>query len=171
VVALHSTYDDVSITKTIQVLQEVTTEVNGCEEYLCYTRESLEPFGTNLPLVHNSIQVPIRFLGPHDSEYEFATLVDTDASGTFCNAKTVQCLNFTPQGSCVLVKNGDGSSQYSLDSISPRIAIGTHFKEKTLGQVIQLERFDMIIGIDMFRRFKTEIRHDPFRIKSHHGSL
>ncbi len=122
-------------------------------------------------LVHNLIQVPIRFLGPHDSEYEFVPLVDTDDSGTFYNAKTVQCLNFTPQGSCVLVKNGDGSSQYSLGSISPRIVIGTHFKEKMVGQLIQLERFDMIIGIDLFRRFKMEIRHDPFRIKSHHGSL
>jgi hypothetical protein len=59
------------------VLQEATTEVNDCEEYLCYTRESLEPFGANLPLVHNLIQVPIRFLGPHDSEYEFTVLVDT----------------------------------------------------------------------------------------------
>jgi hypothetical protein len=107
----------VSITKSIQVLQETTTEVNDCEEYLCYTRESLEPFGANLPLVHNLIQVPIRFLGPHDSEYEFVALVDTGASGTFYNDKTVQCLNFTPQGSCVLVKNGDGSSQYSLGSI------------------------------------------------------
>ena len=67
--------------------------------------------------MHNLIQVPIRFLGPHDSEYEFVALVDTGASGTFYNGKTVQCLNFTPQGSCVLVKNGDGSSQYSLGSI------------------------------------------------------
>ncbi len=67
-------------------------------------------------------------------------------------------------GSCVLVKNGDGTSQYSLVSISPRIAIGVHFKEKMLGQVIQLELFDMIIGIDMFHRFKMAIRHDPFRI-------
>ena len=163
-VALQSTYDDVSITKSTQVLQEATTEVNDCEEYLCYTRESLTPFGANLPLVHNLIQVPIRFLGPHDSEYEFAALVDTGASGTFYNAKTVQRLNFIPKGSCVVVKNGDGSSQYSLGSISPRIAIGAHFKEKMSGQVIRLERFDMIIGIDMFRRFKMEIRHDPFRI-------
>jgi hypothetical protein len=61
VVVLQSTYEDVSITKSIQVLQEDTTEVNDCEEYLCYTRESLEPFGANLPLVHNLIQVPIRF--------------------------------------------------------------------------------------------------------------
>ncbi len=33
-----------------------------------------------------------------------------------------------------------------------------------LGQVIQLERVDMIISIDMFHRFKMEIRHDPLRI-------
>ena len=138
--------------------------VNDCAEYLFYTGESLDPFGANLPLVHNLIQVPIRFLGPNNSEYEFPALVDTGASTTFYNAKTVQCLNFTPKGSGVRVKNGDGSSQYSLGSISPRIAIGAHFKENMLGQVIQLERFDMIIGIDMFRRFKMEIRHDPFRI-------
>ena len=31
-----------------------------------------------------------------------------------------------------------------------------------LGQVIQLESFDMIFGIDMFHRSKMEIRHDPF---------
>jgi hypothetical protein len=143
VVVLQSTYDDVSITKSIQVLQEATTEVNDCEEYLCYTRESLEPFGSNLPLVHNLIQVPIRFLGPYDSEYEFAALVDTVTSGTFYHAKTVQHLNFTPQGSCVLVRNGDGTSQYSLVSISPRIAIGVHFTGNGLIFLYALTVFGM----------------------------
>jgi hypothetical protein len=90
--------------------------------------------------------------------------VDTGDSVTFYNDKTVQCLKFTPKGSCFRVKNGDGSSQYSLGSISPRIAIWSHFKENMLGQVVQLEHFDMIIGIDEFHRFKMEIRHDPFRI-------
>ena len=80
------------------ILQEDTTEVNDCEEYLCYTDESLEPFGANLPLVHNLIQVPIRFSGPNNSEFEFAVLVDTGDSVTFYNAKTVQRLKFTPNG-------------------------------------------------------------------------
>ena len=65
------------ITKSCTVLQETTTEVKDCEEYLCYTHKSLELFGANLPLVHNLIQVPIRFLGPNDSEFEFDVLVDT----------------------------------------------------------------------------------------------
>ena len=162
---LQSTIDDVAITKSCTVLQEVTTEVKDCVEYLCYTRESLDPFGANLPLAHNLIQVPIRFLGPNDSEFEFAALVDTGALATFYNVKTVHRLKFNPKDSCFRVKNGDGSSQYSLGSISSRNAIGTHFKENMLGQVIQLERFDMIIGIDMSHRFKMEIRHED------HGSL
>ena len=104
-----------------------------------------------LPLVHKLIQVPIRFLGPNDSEFEFAALVDTGASATFYNAKTVHRLKFTPKGSCFRVKNGDGSSQYSLGSISSRIAIGAHFKGNMLDQIIQLDHFDMITGIDIYQ--------------------
>ena len=43
------------------------------------------------------------------------------------------------------------------------LSIGCNFEAVVRAQVINLDSFDMIIGLDMIHAHKMELRHDPFR--------
>jgi hypothetical protein len=73
-------------------------------------------------------------------------------------------LGFKPSGKYVTVKNGDGSSQLSMGSVKVTMSIGCNFKAVVTVQIINLDVFDFVIGLDMIRAYKMELRHDPFRV-------
>jgi hypothetical protein len=76
----------------------------------------------------------------------------------------VDKLGFKPSGKYVTVKNGDGSSQLSMGSVKVTMSIGCNFKAVVTVQIINLDCFDFVIGLDMIKAYKMELRHDPFRV-------
>ncbi len=61
----------------------------------------------------------------------------------------VDKLGFKPSGRCVTVKNGDGSSQLSMGSVKVTMSIGGNFKAVVTVQIINLDFFDFVIGLDI----------------------
>ncbi len=60
--------------------------------------------------------------------------------------------------------NGDDNSQFSLGSVKVTMSIGCNFKVVLTVQIINLDSFDFVIGLDMITTYKIELRHDPFRV-------
>jgi hypothetical protein len=50
---------------------------------------------------------------------------------------------------CVTVKNGDDSSQLFMGSVKVTMSIGWNFKSVVTVQIINLDSFDFVIGLDM----------------------
>jgi hypothetical protein len=44
------------------------------------------------------------------------------------------------------------------------MSIGCNFKAVVTVQIINLDSFDFVIGLDMIKTYKMELRHDPFRV-------
>ena len=65
-----------------------------------------------------------------------------------------------------VVSNGDGSKQISDGFVNVTFQIGLKFKARVQLRVINLDRFDMIIGLDLIRDYKIELRWDPFRLEA-----
>ena len=65
-----------------------------------------------------------------------------------------------------VVSNGDGSQQISPGFVTVTFQIGLRFKARAQLRVINLDRFDMIIGMDLIRNYKIEMRWDPFRLEA-----
>ena len=42
------------------------------------------------------------------------------------------------------------------------MSIGCNFKAVVTVQIINLDCFDFVIGLDMIKAYKMELRHDPF---------
>jgi hypothetical protein len=131
-----------------------------------YTGERLCNFGSGQTTVSNLVQLPFRIHGEgHESAFEYQALFDCGATATFGSKSLfVDKLGFKPSGRCVTVKNGDGSSQLSMGSVKVTMSIGCNFKAVVTVQLINLDVFDFVIGLDMIRAYKMELRHDPFRV-------
>ena len=137
---------------------------------LRYTREHLCYFGTGSPVTSNLVQLPVRFHCDRTiagSEFDYQALFDCGATSSFLSKSLfVDKWGFKPTGNRFTVKNGDGSSQLSLAYITVTLSIGCNFKAVVRAQVINLDSFDMIIGLDMIHVHKMELRHDPFRVSA-----
>jgi hypothetical protein len=117
-------------------------------------------------LVSSLVQLPFRIHGEgHESAFEYQALFDCGATATFGSKSLfVDKLGFKPSGKYVTVKNGDGSSQLSMGSVKVTMSIGCNFKAVVTVQIINLDCFDFVIGLDMIKAYKMELRHDPFRV-------
>jgi hypothetical protein len=92
---------------------------------------------------------------------EYQALFDCGATATFGSKSLfVDKLGFKPSVRCVTVKNGDGSSQLSMGSVKVTISIGCNFKAVVTVQIINLDVFDFVIGLDMIRAYKMDEGHD-----------
>jgi hypothetical protein len=131
-----------------------------------YTGERLCNFGTGQTTVSNLVQLPFCIHGEgHESAFEYQSLFDCGSTTTFCSKSIfVDKLGFKPSGNCVTVKNGDGRSPLSMGSIKVTMSIGCNFKSVMTVQIISLDSFDFVIGLDMIKTYKMELRHDPFRV-------
>jgi hypothetical protein len=116
--------------------------------------------------VSNLVQFPFRIHGEgHESAFEYQSLFDCGATATFGSKSLfVDKLGFRPSDKCVTVKNGDDSSQFSMGSVKVTMSIGCNFKAVVTVQIINLDSFDFVIGLDMIKTYKMEMRHDPFRV-------
>ncbi len=116
----------------------------------------------------NLVQFPVRFHCDRTitgSEFDYQVLFDCGVTNSFFSKSLfVDKLGFKPTGNLLTVKNGDGSSQLSLDYITVTLSIDCNFKSVVRTEVINLDSFDMIIGLDMIHDHKMEFRHDPFRV-------
>ncbi len=114
----------------------------------------------------NLVQLPFRIHGEgHESVFEYQTLFDCGATATFGSKSLfVDKLGFKPSGKNVTVTNGDDISQRSMGSVKVTMSIGCNFKAVVTVQIINLECFDFVIGLDMIKAYKMELRHDPFRV-------
>ena len=97
-------------------------------------------------------------------EDESCGLYDTGASDSFIDEKLVDKFGLEIEPHQAVVKNGDGTRQISQGYVWITISIGMAFKIRYRFRVIKLDRYDIIIGINMIRHFKIEMRHDPFRL-------
>lgn len=66
--------------------------------------------------------------------------------------------------SSAAVKNGDGSKQLSPGTVQVTLSIGSRFKITAQLRVINLDLFDVIIGMDLFLRHQFTFAYDPFQI-------
>jgi len=147
-----------------QYQKRVKEEESAC---LCFTREVLNSFGAKtliqLPVVfhHASSRVSVP-----DRDEEYRALLDTGANSSFISTKKVQELVLEIYASSAAVKNGDGSKQLSPGTVQITFSIGHRFKTTTRFRVINLDLFDMIIGMDLFLRHQFMFEYDPFRVSA-----
>jgi hypothetical protein len=87
-----------------------------------------------------------------DMNEEYRALLDTGANSSFISTKKVKELGLEIIASSAAVKNGDGSKQISPGTVQITFSIGHQFKTTAQFRVINLDIFDMIIGMDLFLR-------------------
>ena len=101
-----------------------------------------------------------------DRDEEYRALLDTGANSPFISAKKVEELGPEINASSAAVKNGDGSKQLSPGTVQVTFSIGHSFKTTAQFRVINLDIFDMIIGMDLFLRHRFTFEYDPFRVSA-----
>ncbi len=96
-----------------------------------YTGERLCNFGTGQTTVSNLVQLPFRIHGEgHESGFEYQALFDCGATTTFGSKSFfVDKLGFKPSVKCAVVTV----------------------------QIIKLDFFDFVIGLDMIKAYKMEL--------------
>jgi hypothetical protein len=136
------------------------TEVLGASRDLIfrYTGECLCNFGTGQTTVSNLVQLPFRIRGEgHESAFEYQDLFDCGDTTTFVSKSLfVDKLGFKPSGKCVTVKNDDDRSPLSMGSVKVTMSIG-YFKDVVTVQIINLDSFDFVVGVDMIKSYKMEL--------------
>jgi hypothetical protein len=113
--------------------------------------------GVGETTVSKLVQLPFHIHGEgHESVFEYQALFDCGVTTTFGSKSLfVDKLGFKPSGKCVTVKNGDDSSQLSMGSVKVTMSIGCNFKASV--QIINLDSFDFVIGLDMIKTYKMEL--------------
>jgi hypothetical protein len=101
-----------------------------------------------------------------DMNEEYRALLDTGANSSFISTKKVKELGLEIIASSAAVKNGDGSKQISPGTVQITFSIGHQFKTTAQFRVINLDIFDMIIGMDLFLRYRFTFDYDPFRVSA-----
>jgi hypothetical protein len=91
-----------------------------------YTCECLCNFGSGQTTVTNLVQLPFHIHGEkHESDFECQTLFDCDTTATFGSKSLfVDKMGFKPSDKCVVVKNDDDRSQFSMGSVKVTMSIG-----------------------------------------------
>jgi hypothetical protein len=99
------------------------------------------------------VQLPFRIHGEgHESVFEYQAFSDCGVTATFGSKSLfVDKLGFKPSVKCVTVKNGDDSYQLSMGSVKITMSIGCNFKSVVTVQIISLDSFDFVIGLDMIK--------------------
>ena len=94
-------------------------------------------------------------------------LYDTGASRTFMSRKLAERLGLPirPCPWALKVSNGDGSFQHVQGVVSTSMALGDRFADTFEFYVIDLARYDFIIGLPDIRHHRMELSGDPLRIK------
>ena len=129
------------------------------EEFLHYTRESVNPFGSN-----NLIQLPVRFMQQGNDHEEGPALLDCGATHSFVSMDRVKQHGWQVTARQATVKNGDGTTQLQPGTVTVPIAIGPRFKVRVTLRVVQLDKFDVIVGMDLIQQYRIKWDWDPFRI-------
>jgi len=101
-----------------------------------------------------------------DRDEEYHALLDTGDNSSFISTKKVQELGLEIYASSAGVKNGDGSKQLSPGTVQITFSIRHRFKTTAQFRVINLDLFDMIIGMDLFLRHQFTFEYDPFRVSA-----
>ena len=101
-----------------------------------------------------------------ERDEEYRALLDTGANGSFISTRKVQELGLEIFAASAAVKNGDGSKQLSPGTVQITFSIGHRFKTTAQFRVINLDIFDMIIGMDLFLRHQFMFEYDPFRVSA-----
>jgi hypothetical protein len=116
-------------------------------------------FGSGQTTVSNLVQFPFHIHGEgHESAFVYQTLFDCGAAATFGSKSLfVDKLGFKPSDKCVTEKNDDDSSQLSMGSVKVTMSIGCNFKSVVTVQIIILDSFDFVIGLDMIQTYKMEL--------------
>ena len=146
---------------------ELIDEESAC---LFYTREAVSAFGKfliQLPVVlHNTPK-----LSENSRHEEYRALLNTGANNSFISTKRVQELGLEIDTYSAAVNNGDGSTQLWFDATEPgtvqvSFSIGSRFKTTARLRVINLDIFDVIIGMYLFLRHQFTFEYDPFQISA-----
>jgi hypothetical protein len=101
----------------------------------------------------------------NDRNEEYRAPWDTEANSSFISTKRVK-LGLEIDAVSAAVKSGDGSKQLSPGTVQVTFSIGSRFKTTAQLRVINLDIFDVIIGMDLFLRHKFTFEYDPFQISA-----
>ena len=103
------------------------------------------------------IQVAVRFndpLIPNLLSDEKPALFDTGANASFISLRLVELWGLKIIGRPSSIKNGDGTVQYSPGQVNIKVFLAYGLKVNVCLTVAPLARYDMIIGLDMIKRYE-----------------
>jgi hypothetical protein len=113
------------------------------------------------------IQVAVRFndpLIPNLLSDEKPALFDTGANASFISLRLVELWGLKIIGRPSSIKNGDGTVQYSPGQVNIKVFLAYGLKVNVCLTVAPLARYDMIIGLDMIKRYQMSLAFNPLRL-------
>ena len=113
------------------------------------------------------IQVAVRFndpLIPNLLSDEKPALFDTGANASFISQRLVELWGLKIIGRPSSIKNGDGTVQYSPGQVNIKVLLAYGLKVNVCLTVAPLARYDMIIGLDMIKRYQMSLAFNPLRL-------
>ena len=119
------------------------------------------------PTRNGLLQIPARFGTRHRAQIEALGLYDTGASKSFIDAGYVKRHGLkvhVPSHRLLRVMNGDGSFQEAQGEVTLFMHVGARFVERVTFVVIDLDKFDFIMGLPEIEGFRMELKGEPMRI-------
>ena len=119
------------------------------------------------PARNGLLQIPARFGTRHRAQIEALGLYDTGASKSFIDAGYVKRHGLkvhVPSHRLLRVMNGDGSFQEAQGEVTLFMHVGARFVERVTFVVIDLDKFDFIMGLPEIEGFRMELKGEPMRI-------
>jgi hypothetical protein len=111
------------------------------------------------------LRLPGRFRRGKGSIVDGVGLYDTGASRTFMSSRLALDLGLKLEPCVGLrVRNGDGTSQLAAGQVKTKIQVGPRWNAELTFIVIDLEKFDFIIGLPDIIGCRLELQTDPVRI-------
>ena len=117
----------------------------------------------------NLIRLPGQFMHQRDgwrAAVRSTGLYDTGASRSFISSRMAAKLGVrpTPTAYPMRVSNGDGSFQVASGEVRLKLRIGPRFQQWFTFVVIDLAKYDYIIGLPDIVGFKLELKCSPVRV-------
>ncbi len=119
------------------------------------------------PARNGLLQIPVRFGSKGRQQLEALGLYDTGASKSFIDAGYVRRHGLqvhVPSHRLMRVMNGDGSFQEAQGEVTLYMYIGARFCERVTFVVIDLDKFDFIMGLPEIEGFRMELKGEPLQI-------
>ena len=117
------------------------------------------------------LRLPGHFLRSSGRTAPCIGLYDTGASKTFMSTRMAVDLGLTLRPCPGLkVSNGDGSFQMAAGQVTTKLSIGPRWSAELTFVVIDLAKFDFILGLPDIIACRLELRTDPVRIVSRGAS-